>query len=206
MNQVKTEQGLIDKTPDPTPVPDIDPALKPNFKPNPSLPFAPIYADVQLGLTFYNQWAMDTSYETDMGTRGVPTDGNSEIVKLHEPYTKKTVKWTAERNGEWPVLPHWDTGNPNEVLRYRRIVPANPLLGANHYVYRVSGEYRYDLIVALGEKSDMPAGHSPADLATTGLTTLTPDQFDKTLVSSAPPAPGPAPAPPTPKWQDPLSG
>jgi hypothetical protein len=205
MNQVQTENPLIDKTATPAPVPDIGPGLIPAKGQGPA-PFAAIYADVQLGTQFYNQWLMDTDYETDEGTRSVPTDGNPEIVKLHEPITTKIIKWTAERNGAWPVLPHWDTGNPNEVLRKKRITPANPLLGANQYIYRVTGLYIYDLRVPLGENDSMPAGHSPADLATPAMTTLTPDQFDKTLAASAPPLPpGPAPAPETPKWQDPLA-
>lgn len=102
----------------------------------------------------YTYAIIRTSYETDDGVRvgskaaasGVPgqsSRSSNVVVRVRNPRTIKTVSWTVQRMYVKPVLPHWDTGNPNEILLSKTISIQNPSLGIYQRIWSASGVYTY---------------------------------------------------------------
>lgn len=143
------------------------------------------FASVQQGGTWYTQYLIDTEYETDSGLMEMATADGVEVVRLNAPITRKRVKWTAERNNEWPACPSTDTQNSNEVLLNKLVVPANPLQSLGNVAHRVSGRYTYVMLQSLGETGKMPAGTTPAEVAKSSDHTLNGAAFDKAIISAS---------------------
>lgn len=104
------------------------------------------------GTSNHTQVLIDSRYYIDPGHLVVSpasADGApAEVVKLHAATITREVTWTAERKNEPPVVPHWDTGSPNEVLLPGSYIePCDPLDGPEgSRVWRVSGFYRYQCL------------------------------------------------------------
>ena len=137
------------------------------------------------------EYTIDTYYDWDYGLVKVPMaapDGMAaRIVKTHAQTGRKTVVWTTERDMGRPVCPHWDTGNPNEVLVFKRIIPANALFNVDgRPIWRITGMYIYELLLPLDlDKGDsMVAGYMPYDPWSTQMY-WDGNLFDKRFLSAA---------------------
>lgn len=99
----------------------------------------------------YTFYAIQTTYETDLGLQAAPSTASrpaaavdeNQIVRGRRPITFKIVTWTAQRLYAKPMLPHWNTGTPNEKLLKRTISARNPLQSLNHKTWEVTGQYTY---------------------------------------------------------------
>ena len=109
-------------------------------------------ASLAAGQLAYDIYTVETPYRTMRGTLQLPAAGSpataAQIVRVHAPYRIKIITWVVQTVcpiGVKPVLPHWDTGNPNEVLCYDDVQPQTPILtpGGNAFTWRVEGEYHY---------------------------------------------------------------
>ncbi len=137
---------------------------------------------------------LESTYETHTGLLPMPVAKSgrkyTRPVRAHAEYTLKVVTWTVSRVTEWPVCPHWDTGNENEVLIRRTITPKTPELLRNEkaYRYEVSGEYVYMLMLPLGDDESYPAGTTPIVVTDSRTQVMTPLQFSRDLLVCDPPA------------------
>lgn len=136
----------------------------------------------------YTIYAIDTDYEWDMGYGQMPTGGAdgsaSAVVKTHAEVAQKVVFWTCERVGAKPVLPHWDTGNANEILAYKRISPVSHLLTyAGKQVWRVNGIYLYFLSRPV-DGAPLPTGAPPPSSYTYDLLLLDGSLFSRAILRS----------------------
>lgn len=142
----------------------------PGLLPDPSLGALPA-TDDQLGKNNYRQYDLDGRYETDNGLLIVPVGGPvgtpPVLMRMHAGYTTRNVAWTIERMGAKPVLPSVSTGNSNEILAYRSVTVAAPLLGTNNQVYRASGLYTYYEAATLLGDSPAATGGVPFSLMST---------------------------------------
>ena len=148
------------------------------------------YHGVQATLDSYSEYEIEKDYEIFEGISASPVAGSSgsqRLLRLNAPYGQLSIQWTAHRRGFPPVLPHWDTGNANEVLVYRRIKPLSPKIipGGEMFLFRVWGYYRYNLLFAHRQ-------HDNFDLPVTMIDTLKPAdcvlgewQFSASLTESA---------------------
>lgn len=111
-----------------------------------------------------------------------------QVVKLHAGYWVKEVVWTMERANAWPVVPHPDTRDPNEVLLPGTMVqPADPLEGpGGSRIYRVSGTYRYRLLAppfSVGNWGPFPTAVGGHTTATQSDNTLPVEAFDRNALA-----------------------
>lgn len=118
----------------------------------------------------WTDYRIDIMYVTPQGNVQLPLasedefdDATCAVVQLHAQLTEKIVKWTAERQGEKPILPFWDTDNDNEVLLERRIQTCSLVVMPNGAtpVWRASGTYRYALYKYSGEDDRLYLGAIP---------------------------------------------
>ena len=136
----------------------------------------------------YKQYLIDTVYETDEGIRVLPTSqaaGSAIKVRVGLPLTIKIVTFTMERHGKKPKIPHWNTGNANEVLEKRRIQVCNPLQLPDRKAWRVEGTYTYKLLVPLTEDDILCCGTTPAEIDLANQHTYAKADLDKTLIDSS---------------------
>lgn len=143
----------------------------------------------QLGANPYGMYSIDTSYETWTGFMGMPVaapqPADQEIIQVCQGYTKKVVQWTCERLDARPILPHWDTGNANEVLKYRRILPASTTLTIDSkQVWRVSGTYVYELKRAVDDTSRYFCGAPPFDTSPSSLQVIDGSLFSRQILNA----------------------
>lgn len=149
----------------------------------------------------YDVFTQDISYKTMAGLLQLPLAGppgtGARVVRVHAPYTRKVVKWAIQTvlpQGVRPVLPHWDTGDPNEVLCYRVVRPQTPLLttAGTDYQWRVEGEYHYHL---LGTADVFSTGTTPMGVEPPESFTLYEGDFSRELLRSSASVPVSAPVP-----------
>lgn len=93
-------------------------------------------------------YVIETSYTNNTGIIALPyaaPDGTGQaVVKTAAASMFKVVRWTVRRHGRQPVLPHWDTGNGNDVLIRKSVWTNNPLPDNDmKNIWTVSGEYVY---------------------------------------------------------------
>ncbi len=144
----------------------------------------------QTGRAWYTQYLVDPSYEVDNGVMMIPVAGPPgtppKIVRKYAPCMRKTVEWTAERKGLQPTIPHWDTGNPQEIPAYRNIMPVSPLLlNDTEHAWRAAGTYVYFLSVAPDPlNATYAAGANPADITTPEQNVFNVSQFSKIYLRS----------------------
>jgi hypothetical protein len=155
-----------------------------------------ISADQQ-GPNWYVAYRITAEYDEDLGLMGCPVAGppgtNCQVVRLHGGITFKTISWAADRWGDKPVLPHWDTGNPNEVLIRRVMRPYDPLTRPDgSHLYRFTGVYRYVLQSALNPSAGdvWVAGVNPIGTQTFTDAAYPSYLFSKALIQSLPPSAG----------------
>lgn len=148
-----------------------------------------LWSAEQSGSTPYNEYLIDTSYETDSGIRQMPLASNGggpscAFVQIHAEVTRKKVQWTAERIGAAPTCPHWDTGNANEVLLSRKIKPCSTFVMPDSMtqVWRVEGVYVYGLKVATGEGDRLFAGAIPVCTLAASTQSISGTNFSKEIL------------------------
>ena len=128
----------------------------------------------------YHHFNIRQHFATHSGLMQLPTGGpvgtSARIVRVHAPYSTKVITWVVMAHclvGEKPILPHWDTLDPNEVYilgEVRVEAPAIRALG-EVFLWRVSGEYHY--ASGYAGRGIMSGGSSAA-------TTLPPESFGLT--------------------------
>ncbi len=124
------------------------------------------FSDATLEFLFTN-YAIDVVYDSVAGVIQLPVANDEPtpaiFISTSAELSKKVVRWTAERAGQWPSIPSIDTGNTNEVYLSKRVVPAAPELQPDNanYIYRVSGEYYYGLKDATVETSSLSVAAMP---------------------------------------------
>ncbi len=146
----------------------------------PPSPF--VSPDQNTGIDLYTDYLQDPKYELFSGQYLLPVAGPEgtppEIITLHAPYAKKVVSWSTERVGAPPSLPDWDAGNVADVLQYRSVTPATPVLAPDgNPVYRVSGLYQYVISVAPSDTDSYARGAMPFDLNPASTYTVYAAQF-----------------------------
>lgn len=140
--------------------------------------------------TFYRKFEVQVAYVTKMGKMALPVAGpepqNQEIVQLAAPFTYKVVYWVVRRYNAKPVLPHWDTGNSNEVLIYRLIGAPTPtvLNDAARFLWSVEGLYIYALKRSVTDAVTLSTGTVSALQQPASAFGIEPYQFDHTLLQS----------------------
>lgn len=131
----------------------------------------------------YPETTIDVKYVLYPGVRvqrPASQTGAGETVVLHAPFWNKIVQFSYEKIGSWPTVPHWDTGNPNEVLVRAEVTPAKPAEGGNLRVFRVSGLYVYELLQPPGaDAGPFPTAVSPESTATQVENTMQSSFFDR---------------------------
>lgn len=167
--------------------------------------------------TITSAWAYETGRRVLPGTGTGVNGGKGAAVTVHGGLMTLEVDWHAQRTGRPPVLPTFQTDDPNFVPLRSSIVPAAPETSADGtmLVYRVAGHYSYGVldpsIVAvlapmppflsdtLSEASLTAAGYFSDDvlwkMKTGGSNPLVPGG---TVLKTDPPAP--PPAAPLPPW------
>jgi len=138
----------------------------------------------------YTDYEIDGRYDTDNGLLIIPVAGPpgtaAEVVRVHAPYTTKSVKWTAERGGTPPTLPSANTGVANEMLAHKTvfgIAPGIDLFGTAH-IYRNSGEYFYLMPVPKADTDPLVFGKLPYDITPSVSSPVLSSQFDLTILQS----------------------
>jgi len=147
-----------------------------------------ILSDEHIDGGMYGDSRIDRGMKMHMGTLVVPIAGpigtDPKIVRTHAPYqTKKTV-FTAQRAGEKPTSPHWDTGDENDVPIFLSFVPYSPLPIDNRTAgWRFDGVYTYvSAIVPDLQNPSFVAGVSAAVKGTPEETAFTISNFSRDLI------------------------
>lgn len=171
------------------PVPEQDtvfrtlptPALTPNK-----------YSAEQLGPNCYNHYTIRSSVVTFEGILQLPIAAlpgtlPAKIVRVHAPYTRKTVQWTVRRLGDKPTLPYPDTGDPNEQLAYKEIIPLSPVIqpGGDEYLHVVEGTYIFFRQMAPSNLDTQPPA-TPVTNDPPEVFTYLDFKFNRTLLRQAP--------------------
>lgn len=129
----------------------------------------PQFQPFMAGATFMPETSVDVRFEYHPGERvqdACAADGApGERVKIHAGYWTKVISWDYERLNDWPLCPHPDTGDPNDVLIYASVQPAKPQDGPSQRVFRVTGEYHYRLLRPLADWGPFPTARSPETTA-----------------------------------------
>lgn len=163
---------------------DLDIAISP-------VPQPEIVGNLARGQLAYDIYTVEVSFRGSSGTLQLPVadepDTPADIVRTHAPYKTKVVKWVVQTVcpiGMKPTLPHWDTGDPNEVCCYQDIQPQAPVLtsGGNAFIWRVEGEYHYQMRSA--NLALYPAGACPNSVLSAENFTLTEADFSKDVLRS----------------------
>lgn len=111
----------------------------------------PLFAQVQGTSSFNFDYDVRTFYQTEYGVAVMPiaaTSGPARPIRVHAPYMTKIIAWEVYRYGtykERPVLPHWNTADPNDVLIRSLIICTAPKLqyGAVKMLWHCAGFYEY---------------------------------------------------------------
>lgn len=147
-----------------------------------------LFSTEQLSISPYSQYLIDVKYICTSGIiqTGVGSPGaECEFIGVTGGLARKVVHWTAERIGAKPVLPHWETDNPNEPWLTKEIQPASVVLTPDsRQVYRVSGTYTYGLKRNLGEQDKLYSGSVPVDKLAASTQYIDGSQFSKEVVPS----------------------
>lgn len=117
----------------------------------------------------YNRYNIRQHFLSNTGLFQLPTAGPvgtpARIVRLHAPTSIKVITWVVEMDcpvGQKPVLPHWDTGDVNEVFIRGQVVLDSPNIRANGemFLWRATGEYHY--VSALAGREAITGGAAPS--------------------------------------------
>lgn len=137
---------------------------------DPNLVDAPGYFSQQQLTGFgYNRYNIRQHFLSATGLFQLPTAGPvgtpARIVRLHAPTSMKIITWVVEMEceiGQKPVLPHWDTGDVNEVFVKGEVEVDSPNIRANGQIFhwRAKGEYHY--VSALAGREAITGGAAPS--------------------------------------------
>lgn len=157
----------------------------------PSLPgqVVPYFTAEQLGISPYGLYLIDTRYETDRGLVGCPVaDGGDtvDIIAVHDGISHKIVKWTCERIGEKPILPHWDTGNDNERCKKNEVITHSTIRTPDgRKIWKFSGLYVYILKKRVSDSQKHYCGAPPFDTSPAALQYIDGSLFSKEILKAA---------------------
>lgn len=144
----------------------------------------------QFGDSWYTDARIDGRNEVHTGLLLVPVAGPEgtppELIRVSAPYAKRVIEFAAERPNDRPMLPSWNTNNPNEVLAYRSIVTATPAMApGGSRIYRTQGRYVYYLGKVPSDTSPIPVGTPQYDLQPAALNNILPSDFSISYVDSS---------------------
>ncbi len=117
----------------------------------------------------YNRYNIRQYLLSNTGLFQLPTGGPvgspARIVRLHAPTSSKVITWVVEMDcliGQKPTLPHWDTGDVNEVFIRGQVTVESPTIRSNGqlFLWRAKGEYHY--ASALAGRLAVNGGATPA--------------------------------------------
>lgn len=142
----------------------------------------PQVTNEMLGPNYYPDSRFDGRIDWDMGLLIMPLAGSPGdspvVIQVHSPITYRAVEWTVSRKGQRPALPSSSTGNDNELVLSKSIIPVTPLLTANNQrIYRTSGRYEYVFLVPPSKDDVLPVGVSQADGANAIDLAIQPEDF-----------------------------
>lgn len=100
----------------------------------------------------YGRYNVRTHHVARSGWAQLPIAGppgtGSRAVRLHAPCSSKVITWIVEAllpANVKPTLPHWDTGDPADVLLSAEVMLDAPVIQptGDVFAWRVMGEYHY---------------------------------------------------------------
>lgn len=143
----------------------------------------------QLGEHPYGVYMIDTRYTTDLGIIGCQVaaiGAPAKLIAVGGGISHKVVRWTVERLGEKPILPHWDTGNSNEVCKKHDEITASTILTPDgRKVWRFSGLYLYVLSMPVKEGHKYYCGAPPFDTSPASLQYIDGNTFSREILRAA---------------------
>ncbi len=150
-------------------------------------PTDPGVAAFELSTQYNRQEEIDVSYEDFSGNYICPRtypEAAPEILNVHAPYSTRVVKFTVERVGAPPFIPSPVPTSYNEVLLYRKTIPAAPVIAPDgNRVYRVSGLYIFGITQAMPMPGPLPGSALSFDVFGPSLYGVSLGQFIPGLVS-----------------------
>jgi len=162
-----------------------------DFLPGPTL--VTHYSPAQATSAYYADFKVTTYWITDCGVVQLPVAAappqNCRIVRHSAPSAQKVVAWEAWRLIDKPALPHWNTGNPNEVLAKHLIVTHSPvpMPGGAGLMWHAEGMYVYYLYATPREGDAYASAATPLFDYQAELLRMEGFQFDETLLRCAAP-------------------
>ncbi len=134
----------------------------------------------------YTDYKIDREAKVHQGVIVIPVAGPPgtppKIVRTYAPYMEKRATWAVERLGVQPVVPHWDTGDPNTIPVELNFYPMSPLpIDEYRQAWRMEGEYHYVSSISPNMvKLSLAAGAiTPAATPTPEQNTITIEFFSK---------------------------
>lgn len=96
----------------------------------------------------YSDYKIDREAKVRQGILTIPVAGPPgtppKLVRTFAPYLEKRATWSVERINFPPVVPHWDTGDPNSVPTEMTFYPMSPMpIDDFRQAWRMEGEYSY---------------------------------------------------------------
>jgi hypothetical protein len=129
---------------------------------------------------------------TYLGVLPVPVAGPPgtppKLIQFHAPFQLRLVAWIVTRWGAAPQLPHWDTGNPAEVLIHHDISAGGPVITQFAQSWqKATGLYVYCLTDPINPTVDgVPVGTNLASVVPTNTFNLQGAQFIRGVIAPAP--------------------
>lgn len=139
----------------------------------------------QTGILY--SWGANVAYDHVSGLVASPVAASPQNAppvafwRSHAPYDVKTVTWVAQMIGALPPMPSSDTGTPNEVLMWKRIVLLAPdITPDGQSIYGLMGTYFYCLQVPLNDSDPILVPNHP--LISQQTIAVTPSTFSDQLI------------------------
>lgn len=139
----------------------------------------------------YNRYNLRQHFASQSGLVQLPTGGPvgspARIVRLCAPTSFKVITWVVEMDceiGQRPVLPHWETSDPNEVFIRGEVVLDSPNIRSSGGIFqwRAKGEYHY--ASALAGRSLVSGGAAPSITLPPGAFNIGPGDFSRDFLAS----------------------
>lgn len=145
----------------------------------------------QQGSNYYTRYKITTKMDTNFGVVQMPVARStgatqSAIVQLTSPYSRKTVEWYAERIGAKPILPHWNTGNSNEIVAFTTIGVYSTTIMPDGMteLWSCSGLYIYHLITPVTSPARYFCGTVPASNLPSSLQVIDGSLFSTAILAA----------------------
>lgn len=116
----------------------------------------------------------------------------TEVLQLHLPMSEMHVEWTAERAGNTSKIPFPVINDGNLVLMDCDIQPAEVNIAADGFtaITRVSGRYRYQLLIPFGAGDPFPYFAAPWANFMLGDYAILPGDYDPNILGFSGNSPG----------------